>query len=722
MPGSDLIIDGAIVLDGTILPDEYCEYYGRGCFSARMVREALAETEGAVVVYMNSLGGVAVEGEAIRAALMAAGDRVTLVVAGFAASAASLAMLGAARRYITAGSQIMIHDPSTIAFGNAAAIGRTADNLEDLAEIYADVYAIGTENDPATIRDWMKAETWFSARQSIENGFAHQVADVAQEVQMIASDLTAATFKAVPDPRLAFQEMQNSLEIMFERTQFGVGIPPASQSANAATNKGANMPDPIIQGAPVGGAIPTTVAPAVAPIIAAAGAPAVTPVVEPVADAPIAPVVMIAEPLNVAQVQQAERDRASGITMAARPFMESGRISQDIVDQLIADGSSVEMAGSRILATMAANEPVLGGRTAGQVSVGREAIENTMQGVGDALTARISNGTPSEIGAAHMNLSIVEMAAAVSGQTVPRFGDYRGRENVLMVAFNGTSDFPGILDGAVNRVLEERDQLVERTFAPIAREMRFNDFRAHSVVKGDSFPGLKKIAENGEIKFGTMTDNAETISLVAYASGINISRQAMVNDDLGALQDMLDNVGDIIPSFEETMFWQTVLANPSLADTVALWHGTHGNLAGSGTAITEAAVSAGRAALRKMKTKDGNVIHANAPTFLIVGPDKETEAEKFVSTVLSTKTDDVNPFSGRLQVVVTAEIVGNPWYLNVGGVRSTHAFKYGYLDGQSAPRVRTADPFGVQGVQMSVEHDFAVGAVNHRGTFKNAGA
>ena len=64
---------------------------------------------------------------------------------------------------------------------------------------------------------------------------------------------------------------------------------------------------------------------------------------------------------------------------------------------------------------------------------------------------------------------------------------------------------------------------------------------------------------------------------------------------------------------------------------------------------------------------------------------------------------------------------GNNWYLFADPEYGSN-YRWGYLDGYEAPRVRTDEPFGVQGFAMSVEHDFGVGATDYRFGYKNPGA
>ena len=67
---------------------------------------------GDVTVRVNSNGGDPFEGEAARAAFEAHSGKVTVLVTGMAASAASLLIMGADQIELSAGSFIMIHDPS----------------------------------------------------------------------------------------------------------------------------------------------------------------------------------------------------------------------------------------------------------------------------------------------------------------------------------------------------------------------------------------------------------------------------------------------------------------------------------------------------------------------------------------------------------------------------------------------------------------------------------
>tara|TARA_R110002020_G_scaffold471284_1_gene698230 strand:- start:21992 stop:23626 length:1635 start_codon:yes stop_codon:yes gene_type:complete len=288
-------------------------------------------------------------------------------------------------------------------------------------------------------------------------------------------------------------------------------------------------------------------------------------------------------------------------------------------------------------------------------------------------------------------------------------------------AAHTTSDFPIILEGAINRTVEARYQLAQPTYRRISRQRNFRDFRPHTSVKLGDFPMLEQIAENGEIKYGTLAEGKETISVLSYAKALSVSRQLMINDDLGAINEMLSSYGATVALFEEITFYSKAL-NALLSDGKTVFHADHGNLAGAGAAIDVDTVSAGRAAMSKQKSLDGkNPLMANPPAIIATGPDRITTAEKLLASITPATVATVNIFSGRMTPFDTAQITGNTWYLFADPQVGSN-YRWGYLEGYEAPRVRIDTPFGRQGMAMSVEHDFGCGAVDYRFGWKNPGA
>lgn len=369
--------------------------------------------------------------------------------------------------------------------------------------------------------------------------------------------------------------------------------------------------------------------------------------------------------------------------------------------------------------------------SASHIRVERDETETRRQAMGEALAIRLAPSgaqrrDPSEAARGYMEFSIVELAAERLGERrIP--GSFGGREEIVRRAFHATTDFPIIFEGALNTALAARYALAQPTFRRLARQRTYVDFRDHTTVRVGDFPDLQPVnPEGGEIKSGTFSESKEKTAVKAYGVRVDFSRQMLVNDSLNALVQVLNDRGAAVARFEDRTFYAMMLSGanadgPTLLDTTRqVFNTTDLSKAGAGTVIDIAALSAARAALRKRKSKDGVELELSG-SLILVGPDKETQAQQILAPVQAQQAGNVNPFSGTLSIVVTAKITGNAWYVFASPDEAA-CFEWGLLEGYTAPRFRTDTPFGVQGVSMSLEHDFGCGAIDFRGGYKNPGA
>lgn len=148
---------------------------GEGDATAFVLGAFCDANPGPVEVYLNSYGGVATEGAALFATLERHGD-ATVIVQGIAASAASLAMLGAKRILMHDAALVMIHEPSTLSLGTADDLREDAAVLDKLSGVYAQLYSRATGNPVDRVAAWMKDETWLSAEEALSLNFCDEVA------------------------------------------------------------------------------------------------------------------------------------------------------------------------------------------------------------------------------------------------------------------------------------------------------------------------------------------------------------------------------------------------------------------------------------------------------------------------------------------------------------------------------------------------------------------
>lgn len=144
-----------------------------------------------ITVYINSPGGDAFDGIAIRNALRGHRAQITAIVDGLAASAASIIAVGADQVLMGEGTELMIHDAWMLAIGNADDMRAAADELDRLSDDIAGMYARKAGGTAAQWRQLMKDEVWYTADEAVAAGLADRIdSDEAAEGAAAAFDLS----------------------------------------------------------------------------------------------------------------------------------------------------------------------------------------------------------------------------------------------------------------------------------------------------------------------------------------------------------------------------------------------------------------------------------------------------------------------------------------------------------------------------------------------------
>lgn len=144
--------------------------------SAKSFLNDLASAQGdSVRVEINSPGGDVFAGLAIYNGLRNSGKKVNVRVLGLAASAASLVAMAGDTIEMPENSFMMVHNPWGFAMGGASDMRDTADMLDKLGASLASTYAKRTGKSAEEITALLDAETWMSAAEAVEAGFATSV-------------------------------------------------------------------------------------------------------------------------------------------------------------------------------------------------------------------------------------------------------------------------------------------------------------------------------------------------------------------------------------------------------------------------------------------------------------------------------------------------------------------------------------------------------------------
>ncbi len=289
-------------------------------------------------------------------------------------------------------------------------------------------------------------------------------------------------------------------------------------------------------------------------------------------------------------------------------------------------------------------------------------------------------------------------------------------DTVITRALHTTSDFPLILGDTVGRELRRAYQAAPAGVRQLARQTTARDFRAKRAIQFGEGPELEKVNEAGEFKFGTIEEAAETYSVETFGKIFSISRQALINDDLGAFTQMPAKLGNAARAFEAKQLVAKLVANPKMSDNKAVFHADHGNLSDPYAAPSLTSLSAARLAMRQQTGLSGELIDVT-PRFVLVPPALETTAEQVLAEIAATKTADANPFANLTLVVEPRLTDAEVWYV-AADPAVIDGLEYAYLEGAPGPQIETRQGFEVDGVQIKVRLDFGAGWTDHRGWHK----
>lgn len=156
-------------------------------------------------IRINSPGGSVFDGIAIHNVLRRHSARKIVTVDGIAASIASVIMMAGDEISVAANGSVMVHNPWSIAFGEAADFRKAADTLDKIRDSILSTYVDRTTTPEEQISAWMDAETWMSAEEAVDAGFADSIVEEVAIAALAKHDLS--TFRHVPEPLAKAAEM-----------------------------------------------------------------------------------------------------------------------------------------------------------------------------------------------------------------------------------------------------------------------------------------------------------------------------------------------------------------------------------------------------------------------------------------------------------------------------------------------------------------------------------
>jgi hypothetical protein len=455
--------------------------------------------------------------------------------------------------------------------------------------------------------------------------------------------------------------------------------------------------------------------------------------------APVAAVASVTETVDTnairAEASVNERTRIHAIRSACDSFS----LPADFRESLIQSGKPLEACRAEIIdAATKHKAPAVG---AGNIQAGKDEAEKRRDGMSAWLVYRSGYVNDVDLkGNEFRGMTLADLAR----DCVQRSGqDVRGmsRLQIAQIAMqrssliaHSTSDFSTVLENSMHKVLQAGYLAIPDTWRSFCAVGTLADFRPHYRYRMGSFGSLSSKTENGEYQHGTLSDaDRESITGATKGKIITISREMIINDDLGAFVGLANSMGRAAARAVEADVYALLVSNPTTGDTGALFNSTaittaggHANLAGSGAAISVTTLEAARVAMASQMDVARNDYLDIRPSVLLCPIGKGGAAKVVIGALydpdVSSKFQVPNIVNGLVQTIVdTPRLSGTAWYLFADpGVEPV--IEVGFLDGNQQPYIEQEMNFNSDGMAVKVRYDYGVAAVGWRGAYKNAGA
>lgn len=672
-------------------------------------------TASTIHVRLNSVGGIVADGLAIHNALKSHSAHKVVTVEGQAASIASLILQAGDERRVYASSLVMVHAPRTVAAGSATAFRQNADALDAHAAAMLEAYAARSgrrEDMERLLTD--DVDHWYSGPQAVDAGLADVVVD--------ADAATSARLQGAKAVAIAgyLQSIDGAGAVVTAQLRSHI-------AASLSPQVFASLPE-VSQSAVIGHIEDPTMNQQYRHILANAGrqsappvgAPAIPP--SPVAPTGQPPVSANADPVQAAL--HALRDRNTQIQAMATPHMGNAQVSE-YVSSVIAQADAnvtADAVGRHILALLASNAGPLNGGAA--ITAGTDQRELNRAAMSNAIQARAGLEQPTD-GNPFRGMTMGEIARACVQATGTNVAGMDRMQIVGLAFTHSTSDFPSLLGDASRRAVLQGYQEAEENFDQFTRAVNVPDFKPTNLVGLGAFSDLDIVPEGGEYKQGTFSEQSQAMKIVTYGKLFTITRQAIINDDLGIFSDVPRKMGQAARRTLAKAVFDLINKNPIVADGERLFSAKHGNLLPA-SLISTASVGAMQAAMRLQKDKDGNLIQVPMKGLLTpVSLGLQARAVRAAEFAVGEGAGDRDPNTVRNTFEVwdhgrLDEKDAKAWY-GLANPAFVDGIVVGYLDGNQSPYLEQEQGFTVDGVAWKVRLDAAPAIADYRGIYKNPG-
>ncbi len=361
--------------------------------------------------------------------------------------------------------------------------------------------------------------------------------------------------------------------------------------------------------------------------------------------------------------------------------------------------------------------------------------------VGQWYDERVMNqATSRELQGSSLHMLLYEVIRAAGGHVRPGKID----NDVIRAAFSAndrliqasggfsTISLAGILSNVATKTMLAAYEAVNAVATQICGATDVNDFKQVTRYRMTAAGIFQKVGPDGEIKHAGLDEEAYTNQLETWGRMIALTRQMMINDDLGAFLQIPRAIGRMSALALEEVVFTLLLANPGNFFST----NNKNYFEGAETALDIDSLTVAERMFLDRVDKQGKPILVQPAIILVPTSLKVTSEQLFKELPLNqvpanNKAKPVNnPHAGKFRPVCSpylsvTSITGNSttaWYL-LADPNDVAAIEIAYLRGKRVPTIESGETdFNTLGMQWRGYFDFGCAMQDQRAAVKSKGA
>jgi len=294
-----------------------------------------------------------------------------------------------------------------------------------------------------------------------------------------------------------------------------------------------------------------------------------------------------------------------------------------------------------------------------------------------------------------------------------------------------TISLSGILSNVANKTMLAAYNAVESVVDQFAAETDVNDFKEVTRYRLTGNGVFEKVGPDGELKHAGLSEQAYKNKVETFGRMISLTRQMMINDDLGAFLQIPRLIGRMSALKREEAVFELLLSNPS-----NFFDATNKNLLiGADTGLSIDALTKAEQVFLDQTDSEGKPVLLS-PSVLLVPSSLKVSAQVLMTETRVNETTDtnkpkpaVNPHAGKWKPVASPYLnaqgitggSAKAWYL-LANPADVAAIEIAYLRGKRTPTIESGETdFNTLGMQWRGYFDFGVAMQDHRAAVKSKG-